>query len=75
MKLAIFSVQHFLVVRHDQRYTVDEALVDPFFNDSECKSDMEELEDKLGTRWLTNIRINPQESFDEDNNNMLGMNS
>ena len=62
------SVQHCLVVHHDQRYTVDEALSDAFFDDDDCRRDLEELEDKIGQRWLTNIRINPQESFDEDPN-------
>ena len=61
-------MQHCLVVHHDQRYTVDEALSDAFFDDDDCRRDLEELEDKIGQRWLTNIRINPQESFDEDPN-------
>ena len=39
-----------------------------FFDDDDCRHDLEELEDKIGQRWLTNIRINPQESFDEDPN-------
>jgi hypothetical protein len=47
---------------------VDEALSDAFFDDDDCRSDLAELEDKVGQRWLTNLRINPQESFDEDPN-------
>ncbi len=57
-----------MVVNHDQRYTVDEALTDPFFDEAELRRDLEELEDKVGQRWLTNLRIYPQESFDEDPN-------
>lgn len=68
------SSQHCLVVKHDQRYTVDEALKDAFFhNDEVCLQDINELEDKVGSQWISPIlRLMPQESIDvenEDSNN------
>ncbi len=68
------NMQHCLVVKHDQRYTVDEALRDPFFRDSrQCREDLADLETKLRTTWITPLlNLLPQESFDEapeDTNN------
>ena len=40
--------QHCLVVRRELRYTVDQALNDPFFNHELTKQDLKELEDKVG---------------------------
>lgn len=53
-------------MKHDQRYTVDEALTDPFFNvekNEELKKDLEELEIKSGQKWLTSYE---QLSQDEE---------
>ena len=60
--------QHCLVVKHDQRYTVDEALRAPFFrDDKQCAKDIQELEEKLGKQWISPlIALLPQESFDEN---------
>ena len=56
------------MVRHDQRYTVDEALRDSFFrNNSQCNQDIKELEGKLGKKWISPLLENllpQQESFD-----------
>ena len=48
--------QHCLVVRRELRYTVDQALNDPFFNHELTKQDLKELEDKVGQVWMTNLR-------------------
>lgn len=56
--------QRCLVVRHDLRYTVDQALLDPFFNidpdypqrkpaNAQLERDLKELEEKNGQKWLT----------------------
>lgn len=46
------------MVRHDERYTVDQALQDPFFNlntgqNAQLQRDLEDLEGKVGQKWLT----------------------
>jgi hypothetical protein len=44
------------VVQHDQRYTVDEALRDPYFSMAsvpQLKDDLGDLEAKVGQKWLT----------------------
>ena len=62
--------QHLLVVQTAQRYTVDEALKDKFFNNDLCRRDLAELERKVGQHWLTStmrrnfLRFNSQESID-----------
>ena len=60
------------MVKHDQRYTVDEALGDSFFRDNaQCYNDIKELEEKVGQRsWISPFLVNllPQESFDENEN-------
>jgi hypothetical protein len=57
------------VVRHDQRYTVDEALRDSFFrNNAQLTTDLRELEEKLGQKWISPLLENllpQQESFDQ----------
>ena len=50
------SPQHCLIVRRDQRYTVDQALNNPFFNNELTKDDLHELEERLGEVWITNLR-------------------
>lgn len=50
------------------RYTVDQALSDPFFNisfgaNSRLKQDLEDLEVKVGQKWLTSYE---QLSYDEE---------
>ena len=57
------------MVKHDQRYTVDEALRDSFFrNNAQLQQDIQELEEKLGKSWISplmkNILLQSQESFD-----------
>ena len=56
------------MVKHDQRYTVDEALRAPFFrDDKQCAKDIQELEEKVGKRHISPlIALLPQESFDEN---------
>lgn len=65
---AINCIKHCLVVKHDQRYTVDEALRAPFFrDDKQCAKDIQELEEKVGKRHISPlIALLPQESFDEN---------
>ena len=43
---AISCIQHFLVVQHDARYTVDQALSDTWFNQKQCHEDIKLLEEK-----------------------------
>jgi len=50
---AINCIQHFLVVKHDDRYTVDGALADPWINEKQCQIDLASLEEEVGARWLT----------------------
>jgi hypothetical protein len=65
------------VVKHEQRYTVDEALRAAFFRDNvQCRKDIEEVEIKVGSQWISPLlSLLPQESFDvvdeevEDTNN------
>ena len=56
-------------MRHDQRYTVDEALRDSFFrNNAQLQQDLRELEEKLGKSWISPLLENllpQQESFDQ----------
>ena len=67
-----------LVVRHDLRYTVDNALSDPFFNislsmNAKLKRDLKDLESKVGQKWLTSYE---QLSCDEErwmNDDHIGM--
>ena len=53
---AINCIKHCLVVRGDQRYTVDQAINNPFFNNELTKDDLHELEERLGEVWITNLR-------------------
>eukprot|EP00092_Neocalanus_flemingeri_P070643 GFUD01086732.1.p1 GENE.GFUD01086732.1~~GFUD01086732.1.p1 ORF type:complete len:381 (-),score=77.64 GFUD01086732.1:997-2046(-) len=52
-KEAIGCIQHFLVVQHDARYTVDQALTDKWISDKQCLIDIAKLEEEVGKQWLT----------------------
>lgn len=52
-KEAISCIQHFLVVQQDQRYTVDQALLDPWISDKQCQEDIARLEEEVGMQWLS----------------------
>jgi len=52
-KEAIACIQHFLVVQHDARYTVDQALTDKWVSDKQCLIDIAKLEEEVGKQWLT----------------------
>ena len=43
-------------MRRVERYTVDQALNDPFFNNELTKADLKELEEKVGQVWMSNLR-------------------
>jgi len=45
-KEAIACIQHFLVVQHDARYTVDQALTDKWISDKQCLVDIAKLEEE-----------------------------
>ena len=45
-KEAISCIQHFLVVQHDARYSVDQALLDRWISDKQCLADIEKLEEE-----------------------------
>lgn len=65
-KLSDTQQQRCLVVRHDLRYTVDEALADPFFNiglssNERLRADLSDLEAKIGQKWLTSYEQLSQE--------------
>ena len=45
-KEAVACIQHFLVVQHDARYTVDQALMDKWINDKQCLVDIAKLEEE-----------------------------
>ena len=45
-----------MVVRREYRYSVDQALNDPFFTNELTKQDLKELEERLGQVWITNLR-------------------
>ena len=45
-KAAINCIQHFLVVKQDARYTVDQALADPWMIDKQCLEDIGRLEEE-----------------------------
>ena len=59
------------MVKHDLRYTVAEALCDTFFKNDQCLKDLQELETKIGNRWLTTMLISEEsvEECPEDSNN------
>ena len=55
---AVGFIKKCLVVRHDLRYNVEDALRDPFFDlsraeNGELRRDLEGLEVKVGRKWLT----------------------
>ena len=45
-KAAINCIQHFLVVKQDARYSVDQALTDPWMIDKQCLEDIARLEEE-----------------------------
>ena len=45
-KEAIECIQHFLVVQHDARYTVDQALLDKWISEKQCLADIAKLEEE-----------------------------
>ena len=45
-KKVIACIQHFLVVQHDHRYTVDQALTDKWVSDKQCLIDIGKLEEE-----------------------------
>ena len=49
-KEAILCIQHFLVVQHDARYTVEQALLDPWIQDFQCLLDIALLEEEANMR-------------------------
>jgi len=53
---AINCIKHCLVVRREYRYSVDQALNDPFFNNELTKQDLKDLEERIGQVWITNLR-------------------
>ena len=68
-------MQRCLVVRHDQRYTVDDALQDTFVNiklNPMLKKDLGDLESKIGQKWLTSYeQLNEEEErFEKDTNSI-----
>jgi len=58
-KEAILCIQHFLVVQHDERYTVEQALQDPWIQDFQCLLDIALLEEEanIGISQILIIRI------------------
>jgi len=58
-KGAILCIQHFLVVQHDARYTVDQALLDPWLRDTQCLVDIARLEEEanITRRRKNNLKI------------------
>ena len=56
-KEAISCIQHFLVVQHDARYSVDQALLDPWISDKQCQVDIARLEEEanINRRNMKNI--------------------
>ncbi|XP_023333340.1 serine/threonine-protein kinase D3 isoform X2 [Eurytemora carolleeae] len=65
---AVSCIQHFLVVKHDARYTVEQALKDPWIDTAQCKSDLAGLEEQLGVQWLTVDKI---ANWEEDNERLV----
>jgi len=65
-KGAILCIQHFLVVQHDARYTVDQALLDPWLRDTQCLVDIARLEEEVGVQWLTKALDQAGNSVEND---------
>ena len=61
-KEAIACIQHFLVVQHDARYTVDSALTDKWVSDKQCLSDIGKLEEEANI-LLNNLLFNQEINF------------
>jgi len=54
-KEAVNCIQNLLVVEHEARYTVDDALADLWVSDIQCKADIGRLEEEVGEVWLTPV--------------------
>merc|ERR1711971_875028 len=54
-KEAVNCIQNLLVVEHEARYTVDDALADLWVSDIQCKADIGRLEEEVGEIWLTPV--------------------
>jgi len=54
-KEAVNCIQNLLVVEHEARYTVDDALQDLWVSDQQCKNDILRLEEEVGETWLTPV--------------------
>ena len=48
-KEAVNCIQNLLVVEHEERYTVDDALADLWVSDLQCKADISQLEQEAGS--------------------------
>jgi len=46
-------IQRCLVVQHEARYSVDQALADVWISDKQCTIDIAKLEEEVGCQWLT----------------------
>ena len=55
-KEAVSCIQHFLVVQHDARYTVDQALNDKWIRDAQCLSDITKLEEEAKNKESCKIK-------------------
>ena len=51
-KEAVNCIQNLLVVEHEARYTVDDALADLWVSDIQCKADIGRLEEEAGSQLL-----------------------
>ena len=52
-KEAVNCIQNLLVVEHEARYTVDDALQDLWVSDQQCKNDILRLEEEAGFYFLS----------------------
>ena len=58
-KEAVNCIQNLLVVEHEARYTVDDALADLWVSDIQCKADIGRLEEEAGSQlFFKRGRIN-----------------
>ena len=52
-KEAVNCIQNLLVVHHESRYTVEEALTDTWLRDMQCKEDIDKLEEEAGSPYFS----------------------
>ena len=50
-KAAVACIQQFLVVQHEARYTVGQALADQWISDKQCMADLARLEEEASSRF------------------------